>query len=105
MNQMALCFDAPKQSYFQTTRLTVDELDAAIEAAEQQDIAVLAIFRAHVSLSPSRCWEIYSRRRQAPLTSIRRSITVLTGAGALTKTDNQAPGLYGKAEHVWRLAA
>ena len=92
-------------SFFQTTRLSRQELSEAIARAEMQNDAVLAIFRAYGSLTPSTCWGHYQAHgKRAPLTSIRRSITVLTTAGALVKTDTQLPGMYGVPERVWALA-
>lgn len=102
MNQLSLDLSA-RRVYFQTTRLNPDELDKAIAAAEDQTHRVLAVFRARVALTPSQAHGYMPDR--APLTSIRRAITVLTDAGALVKTDRQLTGPYGKPEHVWALAA
>lgn len=106
--QLALPLAPPKgrARYFQTTRLSPADLADAIARAEQQDDAVLALFRVNGALAPSEAWKQYQAHgKQAPLTSIRRSITTLTNAGALVKTGLQVPGLYGSPEHVWRLAA
>lgn len=104
MNQLALKLKPVR--YFQTTRLSPLELGDAIARAEMQDDAVLALFRANVCMTPSACWKAYQAHgRNAPLTSIRRSITVLTSAGALSKTAAHLPGLYGSPEHVWVLVA
>lgn len=104
MTQLALPFK-PRR-FFVTTRLSDAELAEAIARASLQDDAVLALYRAHIALSPSACWRLYEQHgKHAPLTSIRRSITVLTSAGALQKSEAQVPGLYGSPEHVWRLAA
>lgn len=93
-------------TFFQTTILTAPELACALAAAAHQDDAVLALFRHHGALSPSQCHSAYERTgKRAPLTSIRRSITVLTRAGALRKTDTQRPGVWNKPEHVWELVA
>ena len=96
-------------SYYNTTRLSGPELAEAITTAKGQDAAVLALFRAYGSLSPSLAWEHYKARAPAsrvfvPLTSIRRAISTLTKAGLLEKTDIQVPGEYSVPEHVWRLA-
>lgn len=107
--QLALDLHArpePGVRYFVTTRLEPEELAAAIERATGQDDAVLALFRAHVALSPSTCHALYleaTGKRLTPLTSIRRSITVLTKARALTKTPKQIGGPFGMPEHVWSL--
>lgn len=108
MLQTELQFEQPKGRvrYFVTTRLSPLELGDAIARAEMQDEAVLALFRANVCLTPSACWKQYQAHgRNAPLTSIRRSITTLTTAGALMKSAAQLPGMFGSPEHVWVLAA
>jgi hypothetical protein len=38
-----------------------------------------------------------------PITSIRRAINTLTGAGYLVKTDHMKEGEYGTANHSWKL--
>lgn len=107
MNQLALRFDPlpaqRRRGYFCTTRLTDDELAAALERAESQTDAVLAVFRRHVALTPSQAHA--KLRRPCLLTSVRRSITVLTGERVLRKTDRQVPGPHGAPESVWELAA
>lgn len=106
--QLALPLAPPRAGgrFYQTTRLAPSELAEALARAGMQDESVLLIYRVHGALSPSACWQHYQDQgRQAPLTSIRRSITTLTNAGALVKTGLQVPGLYGSPEHVWRLAA
>lgn len=95
---------APKpRSYFDTTRLPLAELAPAIARAEQQDDAVLAAFRCHLILTPSRCHDILSRGRPILLTSVRRSIATLTDAGALEKLARTEPGPHGAREHLWQL--
>jgi hypothetical protein len=90
--------------YFDTTRLQLDDLVAAVRRAEMQDDAVLAAFRCHLILSPSRCHSIVTAAGPSMLlTSVRRSIANLTKAGALRKLDRMCPGPYGSPEHLWEL--
>lgn len=90
--------------YFDTTRLKDEDLAAAVRKAEQQDIAVLATFRAHVVLSPSRCHALVMRAGvPILLTSVRRAIATLTKAGALRKTGEKVDGPYNASEHLWEL--
>lgn len=103
MNQLALNFSAARRVYFQTTRLPPEELAKAIAAAADQTERVLAVFRARVALTPSQVHGYLSGN--APITSVRRAITVLTDAGALVKTPAQLRGPWGAMEHVWQLAA
>lgn len=93
--------------YWNTTRLTGDDLRAAIQQADRQDDAILAIYQ-HASgpLSPSDVWAQCERAgKRWPLTSVRRSITGLTQAGALVRLDEQKQGVYGRPEHCWTRAA
>lgn len=97
----------PLSAYFNTTSLTGDDLRHAIRQADKQDDAILAIYRAAKRpLSPSEVWaECESAGKRWPLTSIRRSITTLTNAGALARLDEQRVGAYGRPEHRWSAAA
>jgi hypothetical protein len=108
--QLALHLAAPRRrsakprAYFDTTRITLDGLVAAVRRAEQQDDAVLAAFRCHLVLAPSRCHTVVSAAGVPMLlTSVRRSIATLTKAGALRKLDQTCPGPYGSPEHLWEL--
>jgi hypothetical protein len=72
---------------------------------KQQEV-ILQIFRdAPDSLSPSDVWtRTQWGGNRWPLTSIRRAITELTDTGRLVREATQKPGLYGKPEHLWRIA-
>lgn len=72
-----------------------------------QQHAILAIFRsAPDSLTPSDVWtRTQWGGRRWPLTSIRARMTKLTDAGVLIREEKQKPGLFGKPEHLWRLAS
>ena len=109
MSQLALALSEPRQrrTYYPTTPLTAAQMAEAIATAEQQDAAVVAIFRRHAGqmLTPSRVWEIgRAHGSRWLLTSVRRSITTLTDDGVLVKTPVTAIGPYGRPEHAWRLA-
>lgn len=71
-----------------------------------QSAVLLSIFRAHPSgLTPSYVHtQTQWRGRRWPLTSVRARITKLADAGLLVKEDATKPGIYGKPEHVWRIA-
>jgi hypothetical protein len=106
--QLALSFRRSRTPYYATTPMPLRDLAGAIRLAEQQDEAVLAIFRAHYTeaLSPSRVHRIgLTNGRQWLLTSVRRSITNLSGEGCpLVRLDATAQGPYGRPEHLWALA-
>ena len=92
-------------SYHNTTNLQGEELKKAKRNAFTQEEVILDIFEdKEVRLTPSDVWTMYcSEFKEAPLTSIRRAITGLTGKGKLVKTDKMREGEYGRLEHCWKL--
>lgn len=90
-------------SYFNTTHESGPTLGQYREKAATHDDAVLAHFRRYGGLwTPS---EVHRAvMPQAPLTSARRAMTNLTGAGELERTEVKRDGRYGRAEYCWRLA-
>lgn len=95
--------------FFDTTRLSPSELRDATAVARDQNAKVLAIFRRmRRPLSPSQVWRIGCDEGEAwLLTSVRRSMTVLThgAAPALVKLETKREGVYGRPEYMWSLAA
>jgi hypothetical protein len=93
-------------AFWNTSRLAGDALRHAIEAAQHQDQAVLAIFRgAHGPLAPSQVYQCgLDAGRQWPVWSVRRAITNLTDAGVLVKLERQRMGPYQRPEFLWSLA-
>lgn len=91
-------------AFHDTTPLTGERLAEAVRVAQQQDQAVMALMREGV-WSPSEVWN-YGRScgRQWLLTSVRRSISNLTKAGALVMTGQQIEGPYGRPENTWTAA-
>jgi hypothetical protein len=98
----------PQTSFWPTTPMPLRDLAGAIRLAEQQDEAVLAIFRTlyDEALSPSRVHRIgLTNGRQWLLTSVRRSITNLSAIGCpLVRLDATTQGPHGRPEHLWALA-
>lgn len=90
-------------TYYNTTKSTGEELGRFKFSAERQERLVLAYFRdrAWRGFTPSQVR--LGMKTQAPLTSIRRAIANLTKEGLLRKSDLQAPGPYGRPEHIWTL--
>lgn len=93
------------KSYFNTTRLSGDELQKAKNAAVWQEDRVMFIFKNYDSrLMPCEVSKIYdSLYPPAPLTSIRRSITCLTKKGLLRKTTDLGLGKYGANNFYWQI--
>jgi hypothetical protein len=105
--QLAIDFRRPQRPYWPTTPLSLHQMAGAIRLAEQQDEAVVAIFRALQSkLTPSQVHLIGQRNgRQWLLTSVRRSMTNLANEGGpLVRCNETQEGPYGRPEHFWRLA-
>jgi hypothetical protein len=104
--QLAIDFRRPRVPYYATTPLSLHQMAGAIRLAEQQDEAVIAIFRALQSkLTPSQVHLIGLRNgRQWLLTSVRRSMTNLANAGPLVRLNDTQQGPHGRPEHFWRLA-
>jgi hypothetical protein len=100
------CHYRPRTPYWPTTPLTLEQMAGALRLAEQQDEAVLAIFRALDSrLAPSAVHRIgVANGRQWLLTSVRRSMTNLANAGPLVRLTDTRMGPYGRPEHLWALA-
>ena len=95
---------AKARVFFDTTMLPVAELKAAIARAELQDEQVLAVYRAHYALSPSACLaHLEAAGVRMLITSVRRSISTLTDAGALYRTPLRQRGPWGALEGVWAL--
>ncbi len=88
-------------TYFNTTNLKGKELSTRIAKAKTQNDKVMAIFTHRPILSPSQVL-FYFPEPKPLLTSIRRSISVLTSQGKLEKMDQVRSGLYGAAEHYWK---
>lgn len=97
-------------AYFDTTQLALPLLERAQTIAEGQCEQVLAIFARHPHpLTPSQVWALGKRgadeRPLWLLTSVRRSITVLTKRNQLERCEAQQVGLYGRPEYQWRRVA
>ena len=92
-------------SFFNTIHLSGNGLKEAQEQTGLQDIRVLALFREYKTLTPFQAHETYCERfPECPVTSIRRSITVLTKKGLLIKTNESKIEKYGKKNYYWRSA-
>lgn len=91
--------------YFETVPTAAEALALARAAASDQNAAVLAIMHRYARpMTPWDCWMIgRSRGREWLITSVRRSMTVLsTGEGApLVKLDTLSMGPHGKPSHEW----
>jgi len=97
-------------TYYNTTHVAGRQRQEFELTAKTQDEKVLELFKRFRSpLGPSKVLAYYkdssntTKDREAPLTSIRRSINTLTKAGELRKTDFKAKGAFGRDEYLWEL--
>lgn len=92
-------------TYYNTTHESGNNLTQFELKASSQEQMILDFFRRHPGemFTPSDIWvRLHSKMKRAPLTSIRRAITNLTGPGGLEKTDLKTMGPYGRPEYYWR---
>ena len=87
--------------FYNTTNTTGEDLQAYRRKAMSQDEIILALYRDGYDHSPSQVLQMVLPN--APITSVRRSITNLTTEGRLKKTGRQVNGMYGRPEYCWRL--
>ena len=101
-------------NYFNTTNETGDQLKEYTLKAGSQAAMILDYFRNHPGeeFTP---WEVHLKafaESKDPnifdnpiITSVRRSMTVLTNHGFLEKTQNKKTGVYGRPCYTWKLCA
>lgn len=90
-------------NYFNTTEKTGQELESAVSRASGQSKEILEIFEKNPEkdLTP---WEVMAIHGNIMITSVRRSMTVLTAGGFLEKTDKRRrSGPAMETSFTWRL--
>lgn len=98
-----------QNTFHNTTGEIGIQLEAFTKVAKTQDEVVLKFFNSNkgIGYSPSKLHEYliaYSLIDNAtPLTSIRRSLTNLTVAGKLVKTQQKVISKYNRPEYIWKL--
>jgi hypothetical protein len=90
-------------SYFDTTDEPQHRKAEYVIRAKKQDNAIYALFGRGRMLTPSQVWKMLGADYFGPLTSVRRSITVLTARGFLEKTNVKGMGIYGRPEYHWKI--
>ena len=95
-------------SFFNTLNFSGTELERENARAMRQEELVLAIFKANPTkeISPTQLHEAFVKKYHLnpPLTSIRRSLTNLTGRLEIIKTENMVKGNYHLPQHTWKYA-
>jgi hypothetical protein len=95
-------------TYFNTNRQTGDRLKQYQTQAATQDNKIANFFTLYAGEAFT-AWEVQSLaftigKDRPPITSVRRSMTTLTKAGILTKTDIlKEAGQYGRRSYAWIL--
>ena len=88
--------------FFNTINLQGEELAEARRKCSKQDERILEIITAHKKLTPFQVNDIYnSLYPVAPVTSIRRSLTVLTNRGLILMSSEMTKERLGKPNHFW----
>ena len=91
------------KNYFNTTNLNGLELQKEILNAKTQNEVIYAVLKnIGKPLTPFEVHELSGLN--CPITSVRRSITVLTNQGLLEQTNITKEGLYGKKNYTWKIA-
>ena len=92
-------------SYYNTNKLTGNELKQAEQNARTQEEIILEMFQNKNELSASDIYKRYPKTNLfgPPITSIRRAMTNLKNAGHIIKTDKLVIGMYGRPEHIYKL--
>lgn len=93
------------KSFFNTTHET-EKLPEYNQKAQSQNERVLKILtEAKTHLTPFEIFARYSAyyKSKTPITSIRRSLTVLTKKEKLEKLDIKKNGNYGRSNYQWRI--
>ena len=90
--------------FYNTTGLSGEQLKEREMKAGTQNRLILDFFRMHPGLefTPFQV-QAHLNLTRTPITSIRRSITTLTGLGYLRMTNVKRMGNYGVENNCWRL--
>jgi hypothetical protein len=89
-------------SYYNTTSEAGAALAGSHADANQQETAIMALFRRHGTLTPWQAHALLGGHYE--ITSVRRAITDLTSRERLAKLPALRKGPKGKSEHFWTLA-
>lgn len=92
------------ESFYNTIESCGQQLIQFEQEAKNQQEKILEYFSRYPAndFTPDEIHiQIFSN--SVPITSVRRSMTNLTNAGLLQKTDIKRLGRYGKLTHTWKL--
>lgn len=94
-------------AFYNTTGLGIVELNERIRKAKKQDERVMLILRLKERpMTAFEVWNLYQKHcGNAPITSIRRSLSTLSNTGKVIKCEEKGMGQYGMLTHKWRAAS
>ena len=97
--------EGQKVEFFAFKSFSTHIIKLSCECCETQDDIILNWFKANKGkeVSADDIWINLFDTSVVPQTSIRRSITTLTGKGLLEKLDKQKMGIYGRPVYLWKL--
>lgn len=93
------------KSFFNTTGETNNLPEYNSKAATQNERVLRILMEAKTHLTPFEILARYSAyyKSRTPITSIRRSLTVLTKKEKLEKVDIKKNGNWGRPNYQWRI--
>jgi predicted transcriptional regulator len=93
-------------SYYNTTNINGKFLSDAVKKAKSQNDKILNFMleNPNKKYTPEHVHDLLFSEN-VPLTSVRRSFSVLQGKGMITKTKEKVLGKYGRPVYVWVLSA
>ena len=91
--------------FYNTTMMGLTEITQRRQTASKQCWMILHFFKGNPegNFTPFEVQK-HANLQTYPITSIRRAINTLTGAGLLIKTNIMREGEYGAMNHTWKLA-
>lgn len=92
---------------FNTNQMDMDQVAERRKKNVSLDMLIMELFNSRRNYSPSQLHRAINNHypnRNTPITSVRRSLSVLTGRNLLIKTSSVIKGQYGANEHIWQKA-
>lgn len=90
--------------FYNTIHLTGSDLSQARAKAAKQDDRILEIMRGAEKMTPLQVSRLYNEiYPEAPVTSIRRSMTNLTNQGKLERLEEKVMEKFGMPNFYWKV--
>jgi hypothetical protein len=82
--------------------LPPQEHSSLLRSAGEQEKRIVKFLATVDKAGASTIWK--ATEKGEPITSTRRALTNLLDAGLVVKLDETQKGMFGKSEHLWRVA-